>query len=184
MTAQRRKDRRLAKIAKAQEKLAAALSADGVASPAPSTSTLPETKPKPTPTPALDVLTADEPTLEDEEPVIELEHLQLQREEAFFLVFGLGALDVLLTPSSDRPLTILECWALFAGTGTPRPDNSFVVSYVAYHHYRSLGWVARSGVKFCVDWVLYRGADGSGHRGGVGPVGGHAECVALCSCVR
>lgn len=57
-----------------------------------------------------------------------------------------------------------------------RPDNPFIVSYVVYHHYRSLGWVVRNGVKFCVDWVLYKGADGvKNPRGGAGPVGGHAE---------
>jgi tRNA-splicing endonuclease subunit Sen2 len=30
------------------------------------------------------------------------------------------------------------------------------VSYVAYHHYRSLGWVVKTGIKFCVDWLLYK----------------------------
>ena len=59
------------------------------------------------------------------------------------------------------------------------PDNPFLVAYVTYHHYRSQGWVARSGIKFSVDWVLYKGSDGSlppsiGSRG-VGPPGGHAE---------
>lgn len=37
-----------------------------------------------------------------------------------------------------------------------RPDNPFLVSYVAYHHYRSLGWVVKTGLKFCVDWLLYK----------------------------
>lgn len=37
-----------------------------------------------------------------------------------------------------------------------RPDNPFLVSYVAYHHYRSLGWVVKTGIKFCVDWLLYK----------------------------
>ena len=30
-----------------------------------------------------------------------------------------------------------------------------MLSYAAYHHYRSLGWVVRSGVKFSVDFLLY-----------------------------
>ncbi|GAA5839511.1 hypothetical protein JCM9279_005964 [Rhodotorula babjevae] len=51
-----------------------------------------------------------------------------------------------------------------------RLDSPFLVSYAAYHHFRSMGWVVRSGVKFCVDWVLY----GQG-----GPVGGHAEFAVL-----
>ena len=37
-----------------------------------------------------------------------------------------------------------------------RPDNPFIVNYVAYHHYRSLGWTIKSGVKFCVDYLLYK----------------------------
>jgi tRNA-splicing endonuclease subunit Sen2 len=37
-----------------------------------------------------------------------------------------------------------------------RPDNPFLISYIAYHHYRSLGWVVKTGIKFCVDWLLYK----------------------------
>lgn len=37
-----------------------------------------------------------------------------------------------------------------------RPDNPFLVSYAAYHHYRSLGWVVKTGIKFCCDWLLYK----------------------------
>ncbi len=37
-----------------------------------------------------------------------------------------------------------------------RPDNPFLVSYAAYHHYRALGWVVKTGIKFCVDWLLYK----------------------------
>jgi tRNA-splicing endonuclease subunit Sen2 len=142
--------------------------------------------------------------LDEELEVVEnLEHLQLQREEALFLVFGVGCLDIYAPdvcfptsartsrPSTDRllqstkPFTLSELWSLFVSrpvvlSPSPRlpvrPDDPFLVAYVVYHHYRSLGWVVRSGVKFCTDWVLYKGADGSG-RGGAGPVGGHAECV-------
>ncbi|GAA5960741.1 hypothetical protein JCM8115_001815 [Rhodotorula mucilaginosa] len=96
------------------------------------------------------------------------------------------------SPSSDaaRRLSILETFRLFlesAAAATPaavprspptalldprlnRLDSPFLLSYAAYHHFRSMGWVARSGTKFCVDWVLY----GQG-----GPVGGHAEFAVL-----
>jgi tRNA-splicing endonuclease subunit Sen2 len=50
-----------------------------------------------------------------------------------------------------------------------RPDNPFLVNYVAYHHFRSLGWVVKSGIKFCVDLLLYK----------KGPVFAHAEYVYL-----
>lgn len=131
--------------------------------------------------------------------VLNQEHVQLQREEAMFLAFGAG---VLIVESSvkvdteteaDTPpthqLTTLQLWQMFAQASLPlpqrwnvfqadtmRPDNPFIISYVTYHHYRSLGWVVRNGIKFCVDWVLYKGADGVVNmRGGAGPVGGHAE---------
>jgi tRNA-splicing endonuclease subunit Sen2 len=35
------------------------------------------------------------------------------------------------------------------------PDNQFVLRYVVYHHFRSLGWVVRPGIKFAVDYLLY-----------------------------
>ena len=46
-------------------------------------------------------------------------------------------------------------------------DNPFLINYVVYHHYRSLGWVVKGGIKFCVDYLLYKR----------GPVFAHAECV-------
>ena len=44
-------------------------------------------------------------------------------------------------------------------------DNPFLINYVVYHHYRSLGWVVKGGMKFCVDYLLYKR----------GPVFSHAE---------
>ncbi|SGZ21193.1 BQ5605_C021g09341 [Microbotryum silenes-dioicae] len=129
---------------------------------------------------------------------LDAEHTQLQPEEAFFLLFSLGTLslrtlDPLQTvtsthPSSSstylhRPLSILQAWRTFLldystlipSTPTPvvdprltRLDSPFLLAYATYHHYRSMGWVVRSGAKFCTDWVLY---------GPQGPVGGHAEYV-------
>lgn len=50
-----------------------------------------------------------------------------------------------------------------------RPDNPFLLSYIVYHHFRSLGWVVKSGTKFCVDYLLYKR----------GPVFSHAEFSIL-----
>ncbi|KAJ9640030.1 tRNA splicing endonuclease subunit sen2 [Coniosporium tulheliwenetii] len=64
-----------------------------------------------------------------EEPIISNEeHLQLTLEEAFFLSYGLGAL---------------------------QPDDPFLLSYATYHHFRSLGWVVRPALKFAGDFMLY-----------------------------
>lgn len=107
------------------------------------------------------------------------EHLQLDAQETFWLVFALGTLS-LYHPQQhpQQPLSIQEAWRLFSDVSAR--DDEFKVQYAVYHHFRSLGWVARSGIKFSVDWVLYKGS--SGHPDdwrGVGPVGGHAEFSVL-----
>ncbi|PHH84209.1 hypothetical protein CDD83_2309 [Cordyceps sp. RAO-2017] len=107
--------------------------------------------------------------------IVNREHLQLMPEEAFFLSFGLGALGV-CDPASGRPLSTREMFTLFRqysyfppriGPEEPDlgPDDRFLVHYAVYHHFRSLGWVPRAGIKFGVDWLLYTR----------GPVFDHAE---------
>lgn len=107
--------------------------------------------------------------------IVNKEHLQLTPEEAFFLAFGLGALRV-ADPYSGQYLGVREMLRLFrqhsyvpprTGPDDPdlRPDDGFLVHYAVYHHFRSLGWVPRSGIKFAVDWLLYTR----------GPVFDHAE---------
>ena len=44
-----------------------------------------------------------------------------------------------------------------------------MISYTVYHHFRSLGWVIRSGVKFGTDYLLYNR----------GPVFSHAEFAVV-----
>ncbi|BGP41250.1 tRNA splicing endonuclease subunit sen2 [Rhodotorula kratochvilovae] len=128
---------------------------------------------------------------------LDAEHSQLQPEEAFFLIFALNSLALTVSdPFADPPtfasssprISILSSFRLFLLSACPslpptlasppsgadprlaRLDSPFLLAYAAYHHFRSMGWVVRSGVKFCVDWVLY----GQG-----GPVGGHAEFAVL-----
>ncbi|KAG0147959.1 hypothetical protein CROQUDRAFT_655554 [Cronartium quercuum f. sp. fusiforme G11] len=152
---------------------------DQTASSVPSTTVV--VRPKPGPLPATLVAELD--------AIVNLEHLQLKPVEAFFLAYGLGSLTVEVPREekvemeaevdesvAKKVFSIDELWDLFCAgpslirSAERRPDNPFVVSYVAYHHFRSLGWVVRDGIKFCVDWVLY---------GSRGPVGGHAE-FAVC----
>lgn len=47
--------------------------------------------------------------------------------------------------------------AVIATSSIPciEPDNAFVLRYVVFHHFRSLGWVVRPGIKFAVDYLLY-----------------------------
>jgi tRNA-splicing endonuclease subunit Sen2 len=99
-----------------------------------------------------------------ETPVQEAqEHLNLSIEEAFFLSYGLGVLEVycddsetVLPPSSLLSLFRRHSYHPPRSLSMPAsPDDPFMVSYVVYHHYRSLGWVVRSGVKFSTDYLLY-----------------------------
>ncbi|OAX81424.1 tRNA-intron endonuclease [Emergomyces africanus] len=114
----------------------------------------------------------------EHDPVLKNEeHLQLSNEEAFFLVYGLGVLQVynshrtsiIPAPSLLRLLRQHSYFPPRDPSIPAEPDDPFMLSYVVYHHFRSLGWVIRSGVKFGVDYLLYNR----------GPVFSHAE-FAVC----
>lgn len=108
--------------------------------------------------------------------IINQEHLQLTPEEAFFLAYGLGVLQI----SSQNPQTILSTTSLLSlfrqnsyfppvPSSELHPDDPFLLSYVVYHHFRSLGWVVRPGIKFAVDFLLYNR----------GPAFSHAEFAVV-----
>eukprot|EP00042_Codosiga_hollandica_P042616 m.394124 g.394124 ORF g.394124 m.394124 type:complete len:174 (+) comp56369_c0_seq15:1202-1723(+) len=61
-----------------------------------------------------------------------------------------------LVPQTPIPTGVL--WKRFLQL-KPR----FVETYVAYHHFRSCGWVPKSGLKFGVDFLLYREGPESFH---------------------
>ncbi|KAI4841983.1 hypothetical protein E4T45_09262 [Aureobasidium sp. EXF-8846] len=113
---------------------------------------------------------------EEETPITNQEHLQLNLEESFFLSYGLGSLQI-LDSNTKQPLSIPSLLTLFrqhshypiAQTSSLRPDDPFLLNYVVYHHYHSLGWVVRPGVKFSCDFLLYNR----------GPVFSHAEFALL-----
>jgi tRNA-splicing endonuclease subunit Sen2 len=101
------------------------------------------------------------------------EHLNLSMEEAFFLSYGLGVLqvycdesDTVLPPSSLLSLFRRHSYQPPRSLSAPAdPDDPFMISYAVYHHYRSIGWVVRSGIKFGTDYLLYNR----------GPAFSHAE---------
>lgn len=98
------------------------------------------------------------------------EHLQLSAEEAFFLSYGIGALSILdaetkLPIPREKLLQLFRAHSYFPPREDLRPNDPFLVHYAVYHHFRSLGWVPRHGIKFGVDWMLYTR----------GPVFDHAE---------
>ncbi|KAJ9629866.1 tRNA splicing endonuclease subunit sen2 [Taxawa tesnikishii (nom. ined.)] len=126
-------------------------------------------------------------TIEQAEPGIDVnqEHLQLTLEEAFFLSYGLGVLAIHpslspypdLTPSPTSPISTPNFFTLCrthsnfppAAISALQPDDPFLLHYAVYHHYRSLGWVVRPGIKFSVDYLLYNR----------GPVFSHAEFAVM-----
>ncbi|KAF2629270.1 hypothetical protein BU25DRAFT_409169 [Macroventuria anomochaeta] len=126
----------------------------------------------------------------DAEEIKDIEHLQLTPEEAFYLTYVLGALDIIegnfvdgntalpawylvrlysayaLSPIDDAAIIglkkafqyrerLAKKTAALPSTQQIAPDNSFLLKYVVYHHFRSLGWVVRPGIKFAVDYLLY-----------------------------
>jgi len=117
-------------------------------------------------------------TTTEEAPLViqDQEHIQLTLEEAFFLSYALGALNI-LDPETKKPISNQDLFYLFRKTSyfpplanpSLSPDDPFMTDYVIYHHFRSLGWVLRSGIKFSVDYMLYVR----------GPVFTHAEFGVL-----
>jgi tRNA-splicing endonuclease subunit Sen2 len=118
------------------------------------------------------VTTTIEAETEPLEEIVEQEHFQLTHEEAFFLSYSLGALTI-LDPVTKSAIPNQELFTLFRKSSylppltnpSLAPDDPFMLNYVVYHHFRSLGWVVRGGVKFAVDFMLYNR----------GPVFSHAE---------
>lgn len=83
-----------------------------------------------------------------EDPWPITESLQLFFEEAYFLSYGLGCL---IVKDGDEDLELLKLWQRLCGL-----CDNFPARYAAYHHFRSKGWVVRSGAKFAADYLLYK----------------------------
>jgi tRNA-splicing endonuclease subunit Sen2 len=96
-----------------------------------------------------DVRLEDDALVHDGE-LINIEQVQLQPCEAFFLKFALQCVDVVLDTQSLNSKELLDLiW-------NRRADDQFILNYVVYHHYRSLGWCVRSAIKFGSDFLLYK----------------------------
>ena len=95
--------------------------------------------------------------------IVSKEHFQLTMQETFFLTYALGSL-VVLDPVTEAAIpneTLFDIFrknSKFPPMANPSlsPDDSFMTSYVVYHHFRSLGWCVRGGAKFSCDFMLYQ----------------------------
>ena len=108
----------------------------------------------------LDALRIEDQNIIKDGIIMSLEYLQLQKTEVFFLRFALNAINLELSLSQ----LFSECC-----DHNISPNNPFILEYVVYHHYRSLGWCVRSGIKFGCDMLLYKR----------GPPFSHAEHAVL-----
>ena len=86
---------------------------------------------------------------EIKDPYIMEEYLQLCAEEAFYLTAETKILNVTTTEATK--LTEKDLWVHFSEL-----DRSFYARYAAYRHYRMGNWVPKSGLKFGVDYLLYK----------------------------
>ena len=84
------------------------------------------------------------PRLEEEQFHVR-ETLHLTLEEAFFLSFGLGCLQVI--DLFGNCLSLDGMWQLFC-----KSQKDFIQKYVTYHYFRSKGWVVKPGIKFGGDF--------------------------------
>ncbi|WAR16132.1 SEN2-like protein [Mya arenaria] len=85
------------------------------------------------------------------------EPLVLSLEEAFFLMYGLGCLTV---QTENQPeIKIAAFWRKMC-----ERQGRFLPHYVAYHYFRSKGWVPRSGLLFGTDFGSYEEVEGYRNR--------------------
>ena len=81
------------------------------------------------------------------------EYLQLSSEEAFYLQHEEVVLEVhsSLEAAVEKSCTSCELWNFFCEC-----DGQFIGKYTAYRYYKKQGWVPKSGLKFGVDFLLYK----------------------------
>ena len=83
------------------------------------------------------------------EEYLDKEVLQLAAEEAFFLMHL-----SLLKVKYEGEFLSLRQFLHYIGSSS-RPDDPFLVRYVAYYHFRRQRLIVKPGLKFGVDYLLY-----------------------------
>jgi tRNA-splicing endonuclease subunit Sen2 len=80
--------------------------------------------------------------------------VRLALDEAFFMQHCLNNLKIYGSSSGCDTICHLadsEVWQQFREL-----RSDFLIQYLAYHHFRSKGWIARTGQQFGADYVLYQ----------------------------
>ena len=88
--------------------------------------------------------------IKEKDPYVLDEYLHLCPEEAFYLVQELKVLELFSEDGNDR-VEPHDLWSWFV-----KSVPSFPFKYAAYKHFRTGNWVPKSGLKFGVDFLLYK----------------------------
>ncbi|KAL0043737.1 hypothetical protein WJX82_004457 [Trebouxia sp. C0006] len=88
------------------------------------------------------------PSQQDSLQQPELTSVRLSPEEGIFLAHALGNIQFL---ADTGPCSLESLWHSFV-----HRNEGFVHSYIAYYHFRSKGWIPRSGLQYGTDLVLYK----------------------------
>ncbi|RKP15464.1 tRNA intron endonuclease [Piptocephalis cylindrospora] len=76
--------------------------------------------------------------------------------ETFFLAWALKVLKVQRSLEDSSHYSHPSLWkALSQPSSYPSGGPTFQERYIAYHHYRSLGWCVRPGARYGCDYALY-----------------------------
>ncbi len=75
------------------------------------------------------------------------EQLHLMLEEAFYLSSVLNCLDIFF---KGQLMSKQNMWTEFQNV-----RSNFIERYLSYQHFRTKGWVVKSGIKFGCDFGLY-----------------------------
>jgi len=89
--------------------------------------------------------------IKERDPYILDEYLHLGPEETFYLAQELKVLEVFSEGKGDVRLEPQDLWSRFI-----KNVPSFSFKYAAYRHFRTGNWVPKSGLKFGVDFLLYK----------------------------
>ncbi|PVU86037.1 hypothetical protein BB559_004249 [Furculomyces boomerangus] len=92
-----------------------------------------------------------------------MEPIRLTLCETLFLSTALGCLVVV--DEKNNKVELCDLWKkiLFSTNKLITWDHDILVEYAAYYYYRSRGWVVRPGLKFALDFILYKDGPQSNH---------------------
>ncbi|PVU95497.1 hypothetical protein BB561_001802 [Smittium simulii] len=92
-----------------------------------------------------------------------MEPLQLTPCETLYLSTAVGCLTIL--DKFNNEFSLEAVWKLLFQTESNSIlwSNKLLVEYAVYHFYKSRGWIVKNGLKFSVDFVLYKSGPQSSH---------------------